>query len=82
MASSRPLFLAAITISFGFADTTTKQIVLPIEVLGANGTTVGRTVALQAGQAESARSLWLQVHGLRSADQASVQVNEKPLDTP
>ena len=74
----RPLFLAAITISFGFADTTTKQIVLPIEVLGANGTTVSRTVALQAGQAESVRSLWLQIHGLHYADQASVQVNEKP----
>src|SRR5882724_5971421 len=73
-----PLFLSAITISIGFADTTTEQILLPIEVLGANGTKVSRTVALQAGQAESVRSLWLQIHGLRYADQASVQVNEKP----
>jgi hypothetical protein len=72
------LLLAAITISIGFADTTTEQILLPIEVLGSNGTTVSRTVALQAGQAESVRSLWLQIHGLRYADQASVQVNEKP----
>jgi hypothetical protein len=73
-----PLILAAITIAIGFADTTTEQILLPIEVLGANGTTVSRIVALQAGQAESVRSLWLQIHGLRYADQASVQVNEKP----
>jgi hypothetical protein len=73
-----PLFLAAITIAIGFADTTAEQILLPIEVLGANGTTVSRTVALQAGQAESVRTLWLQIHGLRYADQASVQVNEKP----
>ena len=69
------LFLAALAISIGFADTTTDRILLPIEVLGANGTTVSRTVALQAGQAESVRSLWLQIHGLRYADQASVQIN-------
>jgi hypothetical protein len=69
------LFLAAITISIGLADTTTDQMLLPIEVLGANGTTVSRTVALQAGPAESVRSLLLQIHGLRYADQASVQVN-------
>ncbi len=49
--------------------------VLPIEVLGADGTVVSRTVTLPAGQAEPVRSLWLQIHGLRYADQASVQVN-------
>ena len=48
---------------------------LPIEILAASGTTASRTVTLQAGQAESVRSLWLQIHGLRYADQASVQVN-------
>ena len=69
------LFLAAITIAIGFADTATDRIVLPIEVLGADGTVVSRTVTLPAGQAEPVRSLWLQVHGLRYADQASVQVN-------
>ena len=68
------LFLATITISIGFADTTTDRILLPIEVLGAN-TAVTRTVVLQAGRAESVRSLWLQIHGLRYADQASVQIN-------
>src|SRR5690348_6815508 len=68
------LFLATITISIGFADTTSGRILLPIEVLGAN-TAVTRTVVLQAGRAESVRSLWLQIHGLRYADQASVQIN-------
>jgi hypothetical protein len=67
--------LAAATISIGFADTTTDRMLLPIEVLGADGTTVSRTIALQEGQADSVRALWLQIHGLRYADQASVQVN-------
>jgi hypothetical protein len=70
-----PLFLAAITIPFGFADTTTDRMLLPIEVLSADGTAVSRTVTLQSEQAESARSLWLQIHGVRYAEQASVQVN-------
>jgi hypothetical protein len=48
---------------------------LPIEVLGADGTTVSRTVNLTAAQCESVKSLWLQVHGLRYQTQASVQVN-------
>lgn len=69
------LFLAAATISIGFADTTTDRMLLPIEILGADGTTVSRTVALPSGQAESARSLWLRIHGLRYADEGSIQVN-------
>jgi hypothetical protein len=67
--------LAAAAISMGSARPTTDRILLPVEVLGAAGTTVSRTVTLQDRQAESPRSLWLQVHGLRYADQASVQVN-------
>ena len=67
--------LAATAISLGFARPTAERILLPIEVLGADGTTVSRTIALPEGQAESARTLWLQIHGLRYADQASVQVN-------
>jgi len=67
--------LAAAAISLGFARATTDRILLPIEVLGAQGTTASRTITLQDGQAESVRSLWLQVHALRYADQASVQVN-------
>jgi len=69
------LCLAALTIAIGFADTATDRIVLPIEVLGADGTIVNRSITLPSGPAESVRSLWLQVHGLRYADQASVQVN-------
>ena len=69
------LFLVALAGSIGFADATTDRVLLPIEVLGADGTTVSRTVTLPAGQAELVRSLLLQVHGLRYADQASVQVN-------
>lgn len=72
------LFFALITIPTGFADTTTDRMSLPIEILGADGTTVGRTVVLQAGQAESVRALWLQINGLQYADQASVQVNMSP----
>ena len=70
-----PLLLVAITISIGSADTTTDRILLPVEVVGAGGTTASRTVALQAGQAELVRSLWLQIHGLRYAEEASLQVN-------
>ncbi len=69
------LFLAAVTMAIAFADTATDRVLLPVEVLGADGTTVSRNVTLQAGQAESVRSLWLQIHGLRYADQASVQIN-------
>ena len=68
------LFLAALTIAIGFADTAGDRIVLPIEILDADGT-VSRSVTLPAGEAEPVRSLWLQIHGLRYADQASVQVN-------
>ena len=69
------LFLAALAGSIGFADTTTGRVLLPIEVLGADGTVASRSVTLPAGQAGPVRSLWLQIHGLRYADQASVQVN-------
>ena len=62
-------------ISIGSADTTTDRMLLPVEVLGADSTTASRAVVLQDGQAEAVKSLWLQIHGLRYADQASVQVN-------
>ena len=69
------LFLAAATISIAFANMTENRILVPIEVLGADGTAVSRTFALQTGQAKSVHSLWLQIHGLHYADQGSVQVN-------
>ncbi|HKW34289.1 MAG TPA: hypothetical protein VJN92_14850 [Candidatus Acidoferrum sp.] len=67
--------LATAAISIGFADSTTDQMLLPIEVLVPDGTPVSRTISVPDGQAEMVRSLWLQIHGLRYADQASVQVN-------
>ena len=69
------LFLAALTIPIGSADATSGRMLLPIEVLGADGTMVSLTVNLTAAQCESVKSLWLQVHGLRYQTQASVQVN-------
>ncbi len=73
------LFLvAAMAIPIGFAETIPERMLLPIEVLGAEGTTVSRTVALQAAQAGLARSVWLQIHGLRYADQGSIQINTSP----
>jgi cytochrome c553 len=68
--------LAALPISIGSADTSSERILLPIEVLGANGTTVSQSVMVETEQARSARFLWLQVHGLRYPQQGSVQVND------
>src|ERR1700732_3112345 len=71
--------LATTTISIGSADAAARnRISLPIEVLGADGTTVSRTVTLQADDSASVRFLWLQIHGVRYAYQASVQVNTGP----
>jgi hypothetical protein len=69
------LLLPVVAVSIGLADATTERTLLPIEVLGPDGTIVSRSVVLQSGQAESVQSLWLQIHGLRYADQASVQIN-------
>jgi hypothetical protein len=69
------LFLVVLTICAGFAGTTTEPVLLPIEILGANGTTASRSVTLRAELAESVQSLWLQVYGLQYAEQGSVQVN-------
>jgi hypothetical protein len=70
-----PPFLSELAVSVGSPSTYTDRVVLPIEVLGADGTTVSSTVILRAGQAESVQSLWMQINGLRYPDQASVQVN-------
>lgn len=72
------LFLAALTISVRSQQATADRIVLPIEVLGVDATTVSRTVTLTVPQSESVSFLWLQVHGLRYAEQASVQINSSP----
>src|SRR5207302_5643514 len=53
-------------------------VTLPIEVVGANGTTSSATVEVPALSARQIRYLWMQVHGLSHADMVSVQVNEGP----
>jgi len=72
------LSLAILAIHGGSSEAASKRLILPIEIMGADGTTVTQTVTLRDGQSESVRSLWLQVHGLRYSEQASVQVNESP----
>jgi len=71
-------FLAARTSPGASAATAKDRILLPIEVLGANGTISSRTFNLPTDRIESVQTLWLQTHGLKYADQASVQVNERP----
>ena len=49
---------------------------LPLEMLGANGTTTSASVTIPSGANLSGQlSLWMQIHGLRFDAQASVQVN-------
>ena len=52
------------------------QIVLPIEVLGADGTT--QSVTFQVSDASQVKGLWMQVNNLSYADKASVQINQGP----
>ena len=53
-----------------------EPVLLPVEVLGEDGTTVSRKVQLSREQAGSVRSVWVQIHGLRYPEQASVQINQ------
>jgi hypothetical protein len=53
----------------------TSPVVLPIEVVGADGTTASVTVDVPDAQASRVRSLRMQIHGLGYADMVSVQVN-------
>ena len=71
----RPLCLILLVAPKSFAATTAGQITLPIEILGADGTAVTTTLSLPSGRSESVKALWLRIHGLRYANQASVQVN-------
>src|SRR5436309_14337818 len=77
------LLLAALTIPSGSRETARERVSLPIEVLGADGTTASRTVTLDEAQSDSVRFLWLHTHGLHYASEASVQVHQSswiPLD--
>jgi len=68
------LFLLMAATTCGAAD----RVLLPVEIVGNDGTTASRTVVIQDQHAETIQSLWLQVHGLRFSGQASVQVNDGP----
>jgi hypothetical protein len=76
----QPLFLllAALTIPLGSAVPRSAPMRVPIEILGADGMIVSRTLALEPDQSRSVNSLWLRVHGVRYAKQASIQVNDSP----
>ena len=50
-------------------------VVLPVEIVGENGTTSSVTVDVPSRRAREVRSLWMQIHGLSYADMMSVQVN-------
>lgn len=67
--------LAAVIIPIGFADSTPDRMLMPIEVLSVDGSAVSRSISLEPGAAASAQTLWLRIHGVRYADQASVQLN-------
>ena len=51
---------------------------LPIEVMGADGTTQSVQVSVPASAAAAVTGLWMQAHNLSYADKASVQVNGGP----
>jgi hypothetical protein len=51
-------------------------VVLPVEIVGENGTTSSVVVDVPSRRAREVRSLWMQIHGLSFADMVSVQINE------
>jgi hypothetical protein len=54
--------LVGITTYTALADTPPNRVILPIEFLGEDGTTVSTAVTLQSEQVESGDSLWLQIN--------------------
>jgi len=61
--------------SMSFGELASSQVKLPIEVMGADGTTVKVTFPITPRDVTEVRCLWLRVHGLEAADLASVRVN-------
>ena len=60
-------------------NNTSTTVTLPVEVIGPNGTTASAAVTIPSGANLSGQLLlWMQIHGLRSNTQASVQVNNSP----
>ena len=54
------------------------RVVLPIEVVGADGSAGEATFEVSADRAGQVRSLFLQIHGIAYADMISVQINGAP----
>jgi cytochrome c553 len=55
-----------------------QAITMPIEVVGPVGNMESVTVPIPPGTNLSGTALWMQIHGLKYADKASVQVNNAP----
>ncbi|QJE98797.1 discoidin domain-containing protein [Luteolibacter luteus] len=55
-----------------------KPAVLPVEVLGAEGTTEERQFHLDASQLSAAEDLWFQVNSLTYQDKGSIRINDEP----
>lgn len=58
------------------AETIKARTVLPIEIMGPEGTVAAVTVEIPSTAAGEVSSLWLQVNGLEYEDLASVRVND------
>ena len=71
-------FLAAFGVPLASQHSAPATVVLPVEVLGDDGTVVPRTLTLDSAQSAAAVSLWLKIHGVRYPQQASLQWNDGP----
>lgn len=70
--------VAAVAMRRTVAGPVPDRIILPLEVLGEDGASVAAAFSLDSTQSRSAHALWLQIHGLRYAEEASLQVNSGP----
>jgi len=55
-----------------------KPAILPVEVLGAEGTTEERQFHLTSDQLAAARKLWFQVNSLTYQNKGSIRINDEP----
>lgn len=60
------------------AQSMTAPTILPVEIMGAEGSVAAVTIEIPQASARQATSLWLQVHGLEYPDLASLRVNDRP----
>lgn len=70
--------LAVLAAHVGFTGAASSPAILPIEVLGADGTIARQSFNLTTDQAASARLLWLQTNGVAYRGQASLEINNSP----